>query len=138
MDILKRAQEADDILNNVHTKKQYLDVCTKYSDVLFNGKISGYKYVLFVSPSDDRSQFVSDNISKGQYSIFNNMIDELVKNTIPVVIAHISAVPEYREMYNIKNDVPTFILFKDGKEIKRFDSKYTKISELISSFNEFL
>jgi hypothetical protein len=130
--------EASKILKKIKSVDEYNQICKKY-DFLFDDTFTNYEYsyIIFFPPKthDPENKYYNDTL--WDYWIQDVMGNTLVYLDIPLRGAYLSARPDYIEKFNIKEkEIPTFILFKNGKEIKRFEGLYTKISDLISAYNE--
>lgn len=121
--------------------KSYKDVKMQFKNIFFNDDVKvdpQYFYAVIINKPDPKTEIndlIEDNLSEGFFgfiSIINVAYNEL-KN---VRITFLHNDENIAKKYNIKEGAPTFILFKNGKEIKRFDGLYTKISDLISAYNE--
>ncbi len=119
----------------------YLDVKKRFSNVFFLDDRTvdpSYFFAVFIGGPFNEPEypdFIEDNLDEvwPEFALIINILYNSVKNVRISFLQHDS---DFIQKYNIKSQAPTFILFKNGKEIKRFDSEYTKISDLIIAYNE--
>lgn len=122
-----------------NSKKEFIK---KFSNVFFDSENNKQlQLVVFLSPCSETRKIsspINDNLEDSERFSVHIKIIKLLTNIVKLKLAYLSLFNEYRDIYNIKTDIPTYIIFKNGKEVARFESEYTTVSEIVNKYNSFV